>query len=228
MKKVYIVGASVLSGAVLAVAVAAPAFAWHPKGQINKSVQNVTQNGVLSDANTAAHAVEAKTGDVLKYVIEIKNVGSAASNGYNDMHYTVLKDTLPEGVELVSDPAKREIVESLGVLKPGQKVTKSYDVRVTSDQDKAVVTNKACYTGDSEVRDNKQAGCDDAVIKVSVPQPPTTPELPKTPETPEKPQVLGKGVTTLPATGAGGIIGAFVCVTGLGSIVHAVTARKRK
>jgi len=228
MKKSYIVGASVLSGVAVAVAVAIPVFAWHPKGQINKSVQNVTQNGVLSDANTAATAVEAKTGDVLKYVIEIKNVGTAASNGYNDMHYTILRDTLPQGVVLVSDPAKREIVENLGVLKPGQKVTKSYDVRVTSNEDKATVTNKACYTGDSEVRDNKQAGCDDAVIKVSVPKPPTTPQPPKTPETPKKPQVLGKGVTTLPATGAGGIIGAFVGVTGLGSIAHAVTARKRK
>jgi uncharacterized repeat protein (TIGR01451 family) len=229
MKKVTILGASVATGAVLAISVAAPAFAWHPKGQIVKSVQNVTQNGALSDANTAANAVAAKTGDTLKYVIEVKNVGAAASNGYNDMHYTVLRDTLPQGVELVSDPAKRQIVENLGILKPGQKVTKEYTVKVTSAQDKAVITNKACFEGDSEVHDNKQSGCDDAVVKVSVPpivEPPKTEE--PTPTPPVVPQVQGKGVSTLPATGPADIVGVFTGVSGLGYAAHRVVSRKRK
>ena len=220
LKNLFAIGLSALTGVVLAFAMVASAAAWHPKGQINKSVQNVTQNGSLSDANTAANAVEAKTGDTLKYVIEIKNVGSPSSNGYNDMHYTVLRDTLPEGVELVSDPSKREIVENLGVLKPGQKVTKSYEVRVTSNQNAAVVTNKACFTGDSEVHDNKQSGCDDAVVKVFVPKTSSK----KT----EEPAPQVKGVTTLPATGAGNVIGAFAGVTGLGYAAHALTSRKRQ
>jgi uncharacterized repeat protein (TIGR01451 family) len=219
-KKIFAVVASALTGVFLALAMVASAAAWHPEGQIKKYVQNVTAGGSLSDANTAGEAVQAKTGETLKYVIEIKNTGKPDSRGWNDMHYTVLRDTLPEGVELASDPSKREIVENIGVLKPGQKVTKSYDVRVTSDQNDTVITNKACFTGDSEVKDNKQAGCDNAVVKVFVPQ--TTSTVTEEPA----PQV--KGVTTLPATGAGGVIGAFAGVSSLGYAVHTIVTRKRK
>lgn len=218
-KKTFAVGASALTGVVLAFAMVASAAAWHPEGQIKKYVQNVTAGGSLSDADTADQAVRAKTGETLKYVIEIKNTGEADNRGWNDMHYTVLRDTLPEGIELVSDPAKREIVENIGVIKAGQKVTKEYDVRVTSKTNKDTITNKACFTGDSEVRDNKQSGCDEAVVKVFVPQTSST----KTEE--PKPQVLP---ATLPATGAGGVIGAFAGATGLGYIAHAVVARKRQ
>ena len=219
MKKVFVTGASILTGVALAVAVAAPVYAWHPEGKIKKSVQNVTAGGSLSDANTAKDAVQAKNGETLKYVIEISNIGQPSSNGYNDMHYTVLRDTLPQGVELVSDPAKREIVENIGVLKPGQKVTKEYAVRVTSNKNDEVITNKACFTGDSEVRDNKQSGCDPAVVKIFVPQ--TTSKKTEDP----KPQVLP---AVLPATGAGNIIGAFAGVSGLSYAAHTVVSRKRK
>ncbi len=232
MNKVYVIGATMITSVAMAVAVASPVLAWHPKGQINKSVKNVTQHGSLSDANTAAAAVEAKTGDILTYVVEIKNVGTAASNGYNDMHYTVLRDTLPQGVVLVSDPAKREIVENLGILKPGQKVTKSYDVRVTNNQDKAIITNKACFTGDSEVHDNKQSGCDDAVVKVFVPK--VTSVVTEEPSPNPKPQVkaavtpAAPAVTTLPATGPENFVGAFAGVSGLGYAAHRFVSRKRK
>lgn len=219
-KKIFAVGASALTGIVLAFAMVASAAAWHPEGQIKKYVQNVTAGGSLSDANTADQAVQAKTGETLKYVIEIKNTGKTDSRGWNDMHYTVLRDTLPEGVELVSDPAKREIVENIGVIKAGQKVTKEYEVRVTSDTNKDTITNKACFTGDSEVKDNKQAGCETAVVKVFVPQTSST----KT----EEPAPEVKGVTTLPETGAGSMIGAFAGVSGLGYIAHALVNRKRQ
>jgi uncharacterized repeat protein (TIGR01451 family) len=223
MKKLYMLSASVLTGVVAVSTYATPVAAWHPKGSINKSVQNVTSNGLLVDANDAKAAVNAKTGDTLKYVIVVSNTGSVASNGYNDMHKTVMKDTLPEGVELVSDPSKRQIVEDLGVLKPGQKVAREYLVKVTSEKDKAVITNKACFTGDSAVNDSPQSGCDDAVVKVSVPEKPKTPEEPAKGE--DKPQVLP---AVLPETGIGSVAGIFTGASVLGYAAHSIATRKRQ
>lgn len=227
MKKSYLFGAVMVSGVVLASAIATPVAAWHPKGQIKKSVQNQTTNSAVSDANTVQTAVSSKPGDVMKYVIEVSNTGQASSNGHNDMHKTVLKDTLPAGVELVSNPAQRDITENLGVLKPGQKVTKEYLVKVTSKTDKSVITNKACFTGDSEVNDAPQSGCDPAVITVTVPpKPPETPELPKGQGGPEVDTKAA--VTELPKTGPANIAGIFTGVSGLGYALHRVASRKRQ
>src|SRR3712207_3086335 len=99
--------------------VASPALAWHPKGVIVKYVQNQTAGGERADANDAASAVSAKPGDILKYTIEIRNDGDKDSKGWNDMYHTKLTDTLPQGVELVSDADKRDIVEEIGVIKAG-------------------------------------------------------------------------------------------------------------
>jgi uncharacterized repeat protein (TIGR01451 family) len=222
MKKSVLTGVSALTGVVLAVAVTTPVFAWHPEGRIKKFVQNQTTNGELKDANTVQDAVDAKPGDVLKYVIEVSNSGKSDSKGWNDMHFTVLKDTLPAGVELVSNSSQRQITENLGVLKPGQKVTKTYLVKVTSDKDEDVITNRACFTGDSEVKDNKQSGCDDAVVKTDVPE---KPEQPEEPEEPAKGHVLP---ATLPETGAGSIAGAFTGFTAFGYAAHRLVTRKRK
>ena len=158
MSKLTLLGVSVVTGVVAASAFATPATAWHPAGQIKKSVQNVTKNSQLVDANDANSGLTVSTGDILKYVIEVSNTGKANANGYNDMHKTVMTDSLPEGIELVSNAKKREIREDLGVIKPGQKVTKEYQVRVTADKDKTVILNEACFTGDSEVNDAPQAG----------------------------------------------------------------------
>lgn len=209
-----------VTGVVAAGAIAAPALAWHPKGVIVKYVQNQTAGGTLTDANATASAVSAKPGDVLKYVIEIRNNGAAHDKGWNDMHFTKLTDTLPAGVELVSDPAKRQITEDLGVIKAGAKVTKEYLVKVTSTKNADVIENKACFTGDSEVKDQPQKGCDPAVVKVTVPPvvekppvvtPPTTP-----PATP--PQV--KAAETLPETGASNFF-APIAAIGSGAIAYA-------
>lgn len=230
MKKLTAFGASVVSGVVVAGAMTTTVAAWHPKGQIKKSVQNQTSKSALADANEAKSAVSTKTGDTLKYVIEVSNVGAAASNGYNDMAYTVMTDTLPAGIELASNPSQRTITENLGTLKPGQKVTKEYIVRVTSAKDKDVVTNKACFTGNSTVNDSPQSGCDPAVITVTVPpkpeEPPKTPELPK-----EVPQVQGKGAEVpakLPETGIGDVAGLFTGFTGAGYVAHRFVSRKRR
>ena len=204
-----LLAASGVTGVIIAGAITAPAFAWHPKGHITKYVQNQTTGGQMVDANDAASAVAAKPGDLLKYTIVVENQGAADTKGYNDMAKTVMTDTLSAGVELASNAAQRTITENLGTLKPGQKATKEYVVKVTSTKDGDLIMNKACFTGDSTANDNHQEGCDVADVKVSVPVPPTPPEQPK-----PQPQIL-TAATTLPNTGVGnilapaGIVGAF-------------------
>ena len=154
MKATKVLVLASLIGVVSASTVSATALAWHPKGVITKSVMNQTAGGQLSDANDANAAVTAKTGDTLKYVIEVRNDGQAGDG--NQMFFTKLTDTLPAGVELASNPSQREISEDLGTIKPGEKVTKEYLVKVTSTKDGDVIENKACFTGDSEVKDNHQ------------------------------------------------------------------------
>lgn len=199
------------AGAVLALTATNVAFAWHPKADIIKKVQNVTSNSVLADANNDTSAVASKPGDTLKYVIEVSNVGQPNQQGYNDLHYTVLSDTLPAGVELVANPAQREIKENLGVLKPGQKVTKEYLVKVTSQTNGQIVTNEACVDGDSEVKDHIQHKCDVAKVKVTV--------------EPKK-EVLGEKVV-IPATGPGALAASVASVGALGYGVTSYVRAKR-
>lgn len=236
MKAVIASGAT---GLVMAGALVSPAFAWHPQGAIVKSVQNQTQNGQMSDANDAQNAVSAKPGDLLKYSIVVSNNGDANAQGQNDMAKTALTDTLPDGVELVINPSLRTITEDLGTIKPGQKVTKEYVVKVTSDTDGAVLSNKACFTGNSTANDNPQQGCDVAVVKVSNPQtPPTTPTTPTTPVTPvtptttttttppATPQVLATS-TNLPNTGAGDMLVPAGAVTAVGYAANMLRLKRR-
>ncbi|SRR6266550_561566 len=208
--------------------IASPVFAWHPKGVIIKYVQNQTTNGAMSDANDAAHAVAAKPGDVLKYTIKVSNNGSADERGYNDMAKVVMTDTLPAGVELVSDAAQRSISVDMGTIKPGANETREYLVKVTAGKD-GVVENKACFTGDSTANDNPQKGCDVADIKVTVP-PVTPPQPPVTPVPPVQPAPSSEGATApteLPATGPVSIVGGVAGVTSLGYAAHAYLRSKR-
>jgi uncharacterized repeat protein (TIGR01451 family) len=216
MRKLAIVTASGVTGVVLAASIAAPVFAWHPKGEIKKFVTNQTQSGQMSDANDEKSAVAAKSGDTLKYTIVVSNTGAADSKGYNDMAKTKLTDTLPTGIELVSNPAQRTITEDLGLIKPGQKVTKEYLVKVVSAKDSDVITNKACFTGNSTANDNPQSGCDNAVVKVDVPKTPETPELPK--ETP----------TVLPNTGIGNIVLPAGVVSAVAYVGNLLRLKRRK
>lgn len=199
MKRVTMLAVAGVTSILAVGVIAVPAYAWHPKGVIIKSVQNQTAGTAISDANTESTAVSATTGDTLLYTITVKNDGAADSNGYNDMVKTKLTDTLPAGVELVSNPAQRTISEDLGTITPGKSVTKTYAVKVTSTTNGAIITNEACFTGDSEVNDNPQHGCNVAVVKVKVTPPPVTP--PTTPKPPvETPTELPKtGNTTLTA-----------------------------
>ncbi len=203
-----VVSAGVLS-VVVAGSIAAPAFAWHPKGMINKTVQNVTAGTAVSDANTATAAVSAKPGDILKYTITVSNTAEAADQHYNDLALTVMTDQLPVGVELVDSPAKRTITENMGTILPGKNVSKTYTVKVTSTTNGAVIENKACFTADSVVKDNPQKGCDTADVKVTVPPTPVTPVTPTTPTTPETPVVTPEQPAVLPNAGMGSNIAIF-------------------
>ena len=215
----------VTAGVALVVAASniASVYAWHPKGEIKKYVQNQTSGSALAD-----DMVSAKPGDVLKYVITIKNTAAPASKQYNDLAFIKMTDTLPAGVELVSNPSQRTISEDLGTLTPGKSVTREYIVKVVSTvKDKQVIDNKACFTGDSVVKDNPQKGCDNAKVKVTVPEAPK-PETPK-PETPKQ-EVLGEETpTVLPSTGVESVLGG---ATGVGAIAYAASAfiqsRRRK
>lgn len=205
------------------------ALAWHPNGVIVKKVQNVTTGSALSDADSKSTAVSAKPGDTLKYVIEVSNTGASDNKGYNDMAKTVMTDTLPAGVELVSNPTQRTITENIGLIKPGAKVTKEYLVKVTSKTDETI-TNTACFTGNSTANDNPQKGCNPAVVTVTVPPvvtPPVTPETPATttPQTPETPVV--EMPAELPHTGATENIFAFLVLgTAAYAAYHYVQSRR--
>jgi uncharacterized repeat protein (TIGR01451 family) len=227
MKVVRIAALAVTTGAIV-LGIASPLAAWHPKGVIKKEVLNQTTSSALSDANNAATAVAAKPGDVLKYVITISNTGEKHEKGWNDMHSTVMTDTLPAGVELVSNPAQRQINENIGVIKAGESVKKEFLVKVTSNQNSAVIENKACFTGDSEVKDAPQKGCDTANVKVTVPPAPK-PEEPKTPEQP-KPEVLPATTETpavLPSTGPEALIASVASISGLAYGVNAYRQSRR-
>ena len=216
MSKATLVMSMVGTSIVTAAIVASPALAWHPKGVIVKSVQNQTANGVLSDANDAAHAVAAKPGDILKYTIVVRNDGATDSSGNNDMAKTVMTDTLPAGIELANDPSTRTISVDMGMVQPGKSVTKEYLVKVTADKD-GVIENKACFTGNSTVSDNPQKGCDVADVKVTVPQTPVTPQQPQVPATPA-PQPTPVVQQQLPNTGSGVAMGGLA---GAGTIAAA-------
>lgn len=185
-----------LIGIISLAGLASTAYAWHPKGIITKKVQNVTTGSMLSDADTLGAAVAAKPGETLKYVIEVSNIGAADSKGYNDMASTVMTDTLPTGIELVSNPAQRQISENLGTIKPGKSVVKEYLVKVTAATAGAI-ENTACFTGNSTANDNPQQGCNPAVVTVTIPETPVT----TVPETPKKPVVTPQVPAELPHTG---------------------------
>lgn len=204
MQKAKILAVVGIVGLFAALVTATPAMAWHPKGQIVKKVQNITTGSELADANTEAEAVEVKPGDIIKYVITVSNTAAPASKQHNDLAFVKMTDQLPEGVELVSVKT-RTISEDLGLIVPQKSVTKEYQLKVTSEIDGDIIINKACFTGNSVVKDNPQQGCDTAVIRVKLPpEEPKIPETPKTPETPEAPKETPKTPETpavIPKTG---------------------------
>jgi len=225
MKKSFALASASLTTILAASSLAAPAYAWNPKGGIVKQVQNQTAGTAISDANDAATAVSAKTGDMLVYTITVSNTAAAAQNGNNDMASVKLSDTLPTGIEMANSPSQRTIDEDLGTIKPGDKVTKTYSVKVTSTTDGDVITNKACFTGDSTAKDNPQNGCDVAIVKVSVPTPVPTPTPTPTPT----PKLTPTPVAALPNTGNSALTTSLFIASGtlLGYLVNLARLKQR-
>lgn len=220
MKVNKVVLGAAIASTITIVGLTSAAFAWHPEGVITKKVQNVTTGSALVEADDVSSAVAAKPGDTLKYVIEVRNKAAAADKNYNDMTNTVMTDTLPAGVELTSNPGKRQISENIGTIKPGKSVVKEYLVKVTANTDGSI-KNTACFTGNTEVNDNPQKGCNPAVVTVTVP--PTPPEEPEVPEVPVVTKPTPKPPVTeipaeLPKTGAADVIGGAL---GLGLLSYA-------
>lgn len=219
-----------VSGVLIAGSLTTSAFAWQPEGTVKKYVQNQTGGGEMADANDAGSAVSAKPGDLLKYTVVVENKGKEHDKGENDMAKTVLTDTLPAGMELIINPAQRTITEDLGALKPGQKVTKEYVVKVTSEKDGETLDNKACFTGNSTNDEAPQNGCDNAVIKVSNPskEEPTKQEPPKEP--PTKQEVKGEttaAAAPLATTGPANILLPVSIATGLGYAGNLLRLKRR-
>lgn len=192
-----------LSAAIIStitIASVSTAYAWHPKGEITKKVQNITAGSALSEADTEKEAVAAKPGDTLKYVITVRNSGEPSSNGYNDMAKIVMKDTLPTGVELASAPSQRQITESYNLLKPGEAKTWEYLVKVTATKNGAI-PNTACFTGNSTANDNHQEGCNPAIVTVTVPIKPEEPVITTPKPQPPTPKPAPQMPVELPKTG---------------------------
>ena len=204
MKKVTLFTNATVISIIATTMIAAPAFACKPVGSIVKSVQDQTTNSATATSNSTTNALTVNSNDSLLYTITVKNSGAPESNGDDDMLNVQLTDTLPSGVQLVSDSSQTKISESLGTIKPGDSVTKTYSVKVTDDTNGAVLTNTACYSGGSMDNLDNQSGCDTAVVKVNVPAPtPTTPPATTTtPTTPSTTAPSASAPTTLPNTGS--------------------------
>jgi uncharacterized repeat protein (TIGR01451 family) len=203
MKKVTLFASATVVSTLVATAIAAPAFACHPVGSIIKEVQDQTTGSKLVDANTVASALGVNSGDTLVYSITVKNSGAAAGDGDDDMSDVVLTDTLPGGVQMVSDPSQTAISENLGTITPGKSVTRTYTVKVTSTTNGAVNSNTACFTGKSNDNSNNQEGCDTAVVTVKVPTPTPAPTPTPTP------------ATTLPDTGSTALSASLIGISSI-------------
>jgi uncharacterized repeat protein (TIGR01451 family) len=191
--------------AALAAYMTLPALAVEqPSTLFTHKVQNQTTNSETVDANSADQALTAKNGDVLKYTVTLSNTAKATIEDDAELINGVITNSLPAGIELVSDPQKRTISENLPAIKAGRSVTKQYLAKVTGKEGD-VITSKACFTAKYTNKSDNQAACDDAVIKVaaSTAAPaPTSPVVP-TPTTPAPQTPTPTPVTPAPAADDG-------------------------
>ncbi|HSX01685.1 MAG TPA: LPXTG cell wall anchor domain-containing protein [Candidatus Saccharimonadia bacterium] len=220
-KRAAQLGVAATSLAILSTGVA---LACHPQGTITKGVQNVTTGSQLMAADTTTSAVVAHPGDTLVYKI---TVGNKAAGSQDQLIKTLVTDQLPADLQLVKEDSL-----DLGTVAMGQTKSATVTVKVTANTN-TTIKNQACFTGDSVDHKVPQQGCDVAYVKVEVPAATPTPTPKPTPvatptPTPGAGQVLGTTApTTLPDTGAAGVLGTAV---GLGSMATAAVAyiRSRK
>lgn len=196
-----------------------------PKGVITASILNQTAGSQPIDANDVAGALVTQTGDTLKYTIEVRN--EATSDGHNDLQNAKLTVNLPIGVELDGDASKHTITEDLGTIKPGDKATKEYMVRMSSTKDGQSLEGKACFTGDSEEKDSPQKGCDSAFAKVAAPKQDTPAAAVATPTAPQAP--ASSTAEQLPHTGASEFLAPLAALTsGAVAYVGRIISLKRR
>jgi uncharacterized repeat protein (TIGR01451 family) len=197
MKKVSLFGGATVTSIVVATAIAAPVLACYPQGKIVKTVQdNTTGSAVVHNGNS--NPLSVNQGDTLTYTVTISNQETQEGDQHQaDMTNVVLTDTLPVGVQLISDPSQTTITEKIGTIPANGKKVVAYPVKVTATQDGELLENKACYTSESNLGSKyDESNCDYAYVSVHVPvQPPSTPTPPTTPSTPQTP-------TSLPDTGS--------------------------
>ncbi|HSX00737.1 MAG TPA: LPXTG cell wall anchor domain-containing protein, partial [Candidatus Saccharimonas sp.] len=159
-----------------------------------KDVMNQTAQGAFADADTTGSAVVARPGATLVYRIVVADL---ATGDQDQMINTKVTDTLPAGLQLVSQDSF-----NLGTVAQGKSKTVTITAKVTANTN-TTITNQACFTGDSADYKLPQKGCEVAVVKVVVPDPTPTPTPSVTP-TPT-PAILS-ATTKLPDTGATGTI----------------------
>jgi uncharacterized repeat protein (TIGR01451 family) len=205
MHKLSTFGSAAALCVLIAGSVTSSAYAWHPQGEITKTVQNITTGSAVSDANDAAHAVTANTGDILQYTVTIKNIAPAADKHYNDMAFVGMADSLPTGVELVDTPQVRQVTAKPDTILPGKSFVKTYKVKVTETRHDVAVVNTACFSADSANKDTHLGGCDKAFVKMAKQTTPVTPAHAPTPApvTPGTGNEAPQTPAELPNTGTG-------------------------
>jgi uncharacterized repeat protein (TIGR01451 family) len=137
-----------------------------PFGQIYKRVRDITKDANTNyAADTSDTALAVSTGDTVRYEITVTNNGFAAMTGVH-MFETA---GLPQGVELISNPADRSVDVQEGTIQPDGSYLYTLTTKVTATTDGQLIDNKACFTADQN-----QSGCDHAWIKVTTTPTPTT------------------------------------------------------
>jgi len=218
MKKVSLFGSATVVSILAATIIAAPAFACYPQGNIVKTVQDNTTGSSVVTADTDASALSVNQGDTLTYTVTISNQETQEGDQHQaDMTNVELTDTLPAGVQLVSNPSETTITENLGTIAANGKVSRTYQVKVTATENDAYLTNKACYTSGSNLGTKyDQSGCTVSIVHVNVPVVPPTP----TPPAPTPP-------TTLPNTGSTALSAAML-VSGIAFVGYALNVLRLK
>jgi uncharacterized repeat protein (TIGR01451 family) len=202
------------------------------KAAISASVQNQTTNSAVATADNKEDALQAKTNDILKYIVEVKNTGD------KELKSIKITDTLPAGVELVSNGAQRTITEEIASIKAGESTTKHIIVKVTAGKDGDIVDNQVCFSATFDGETNEQNSCDNAAVRIgekpAEQQPaPTAPEAKPEPKPEQKPTESAPSNTTrtddLPTTGPSDMIApAAALTTGTLAYIGRLLALKRR
>lgn len=167
MKRMITYISACLTVLMVATVYSVAAHASQPVANISKQVQNVTQGTSLKDANDSYDAITANTGDILKFVVTVKNVGKYDRNGNNDLYNTKVNDTLPDGIS----PDSGTLNRSLGQIKPGSYKRYDFTVKVTSSDDSEVLCSVSDLTGSNKTNDQTLKHSDKACVKVMVSDP---------------------------------------------------------